>query len=98
MLSPENPPKVQTLEITSVQPVTPDLEAALAVAIERVDQGTEFSLILLPILRASWIACDGARTGMVLLEGARANVHVSINLDAGENVATFLPDQRKLSS
>lgn len=91
MLSPDA--KVQTLEVTSVHAATADLEAALASAIERVKQGTELSFMLLPIRRTSWVACDGARTGRVLLEGARADAYVLLNLD-GETVV--VPDQRQM--
>jgi len=94
MLSPEHPPKVQSLALTSVQPAPADLEAAVVAALKRLEQGTEFSGIVLPIQRRSWIACDGKRAGTVLLEGASANILVNIDLDS-VHVATFVPEGRK---
>ena len=93
MLNPEQPPKVQKLDLTSVQSATPELEGAVAGALEAVKRGTDLSPVLLPIRSASWIACDGQHTGTVRVVGAHATVQIVIDLNA-EQVATFEPDER----
>jgi hypothetical protein len=93
MLNPEQPPKVQKLDLTSVQSATPELEGAVAGALEAVKRGTDPSPVLLPIRSASWIACDGQHTGTVRVVGAHATVQIVIDLNA-EQVATFEPDER----
>ncbi|MEI7439066.1 MAG: serine hydrolase domain-containing protein, partial [Thermoleophilia bacterium] len=82
MLNPEQPPRVQKLDLTSVLPATSDLEGAVAGALEAVKRGTALSPVLLPICSASWVACDGQRTGTVLVVGAYASVRIAIDLDA----------------
>ena len=93
MLNPEQPPRVQKLDLTRVLPATPELEGAVAGALEAVKRGTELSPALLPIRSASWIACDGQHTGTVRVVGAHASVQIVIDLNA-EQVATFEPDER----
>ena len=93
MLNPEQPPKVQKLDLTSVQSATPELEGAVAGALEAVKRGTDLSPVLLPIRSASWIACDGQHTGTVRVVGAHATVQIVIDLNA-EQAATFEPDER----
>ena len=93
MLNPAQPPKIQKLDLTSVLPATPELEGAVAGVLEAVKRGTDLSPVLLPIRGASWVACDGQRTGTVLVVGAYTTVRILIDLDA-EQVATFKPDER----
>jgi hypothetical protein len=49
--------------------------------------------LVLPIRRATWVACDGTLTGAVLLEGALIDVRVVLDLDA-DPVATLEPEER----
>ena len=93
MLTPEQPSTVQKLDLTSVLSATPELEDAVAGALEAVKRGTDLSPVLLPIRSASWIACDGQHTGTVRVVGAHASVQIVIDLNA-EQVATFEPDER----
>lgn len=93
MLTPEQPPKIQKLDLTSVLPATPELEGAIAGALEAIKRGTDLSSIVLPISSASWVACDGENTGTILLVGANASIRLVIDL-AAEQVATFEPDER----
>ena len=44
--------------------------------------GTDFASLLAPIRRSTWVACDGAQRGTVLIEGASINVYLKINLDS----------------
>ena len=92
--NPESPPKVQTINFISVLQPTAELEATAAASLGRVKGGeTEFSPLLLPIRRTSWVACDGARRGTVLIEGASISVRLRIDLD-GQPIATYTPDAR----
>ena len=92
--NPESPPKVQTINFISVLQPTAELEATAAASLGRVKGGeTEFSPLLLPIERTSWVACDGARRGTVLIEGASISVRLRIDLD-GQPIATYTPDAR----
>jgi CubicO group peptidase (beta-lactamase class C family) len=93
MLNPEQPPKIQKIDLTSVLPATPELDGAIAGALEAIKRGTDLSSIVLPISSASWVACDGENTGTVLLVGANATIRLVIDL-AAEQVATFEPDER----
>ncbi|MCX6411342.1 MAG: serine hydrolase [Actinobacteria bacterium] len=93
MLNPEQPPTVQKLDLTSVLSATPELEGAVAGALEPVKRGTDLSPVLLPIRSAAWIACDGQNTGTVRVVGAHASVQIVIDLNA-EQVATFKPEER----
>ena len=93
MLNPERPPKLQKLGLVSVLPASPDLERAVRDAREAIERGTDLSSLLVPIRSANWVACDGERTGAVLLEGAHADVRLVIDLDA-DPVATFAPQER----
>jgi hypothetical protein len=97
MLTPQLPPKVQTLQITSVRSPTVELEEAAArvtksVTSTKVDTGLVDILPLLrPLRGASWVACDGQRTGELLLKGTRVDCLVHINLDSEEEVTHFTP-------
>jgi CubicO group peptidase (beta-lactamase class C family) len=93
MLTPEHPSRIQKLTIESVQPATDELEGAVAGALEAIRRGTDLSPVLMPIQRATWVACDGERTASVLLEGSLADVRLLIDLDA-DPVATFEPEER----
>ena len=93
MLNPEQPPTVQKLDLTSVLPATPELEGAVAGALDAVQRGSDLSSLLLPISSASWVVCDGANTGTVRLVGAKAIIRLVIDL-AAEQVATFEPEER----
>ena len=97
MLTPEQPSTVQKLDLTSVLAATPELEGAVAGALEVVKRGTDLSSLLLPISSASWVACDGANTGTVRLVGAKVTIRLMIDL-AAEQVVTFEPDERWPSS
>ena len=93
MLTPEHPPRLQKLAIESVHPANEALEGAVAGALEAIRRGTELSPVLLPIRSADWVACNGQRTGSVLLKGAHANARLVINLDANP-VVVFEPEER----
>ena len=93
MLNPEQPPAVQKLDLTSVHPATPELEDAVVGALEAVKRGTDLSSLLLPIISASWVACDGENTGTVRVAGANVTIRLVIDL-AADQVATFEPDER----
>eukprot|EP01048_Picozoa_sp_COSAG05_P017468 COSAG05_NODE_2387_length_3132_cov_1.598088_2_plen_100_part_00 len=90
MLTPELPPKIQTLEIRSVLAPSPALKAAETVALTNIHP-PELAPLVLPVRRVSWVACDGERQGMLKVEGARVDCNVSIDLDDEGEPAHFLP-------
>ena len=88
MVNPELPPKIQTLQLNTVLAPTDDLKSALSDALPTL-YGGELGELVLPIQSASWVACDGARTGAVILKGARhLSVRASIDLDR-DDIVTF---------
>eukprot|EP01044_Picomonas_judraskeda_P015576 COSAG03_NODE_2633_length_2578_cov_1.980234_1_plen_100_part_00 len=88
MINPESPPKIQTLQLTTVLAPTDDLKSALSDALPTL-YGGELAELVLPIQGTSWVACDGERTGAVILTGARQlSVRASIDLDR-DDVVTF---------
>jgi hypothetical protein len=93
MLTPEVPPRLQKLAIESVHPTNEELDGAVAGVLEALRRGTDHTPLVVPIRRASWVACDGARTGAVLLEGAHIDVRIVLDLDA-DPVATLEPAER----
>jgi hypothetical protein len=93
MLTPEDPPRLQKLAIESVHPANEELDGAVAGVLEALRRGTDLTPLVVPIHRASWVACDGERTGSVLLEGALLDVRIVLDLDA-EPVATLEPEER----
>ena len=81
-LTPQVPPMVQVLNVTSVRQPSSALESAARSSLNDVQNGrTEFSTLLLPIRHSSWVECDGARRGSLLIEGAALNVQLQIDLD-----------------
>ena len=93
MLTPEVPPRLQKLAIESVHPANEELDSAVAGVLEALRRGTDLTPLVVPIRRATWVACDGARTGAVLLEGALLDVRIVLDLDA-DPVATLEPEER----
>lgn len=93
MLTPEQPPRLQKLAIESVHPANEELDSAVAGVLEALRRGTDVTPLVLPIRRATWVACDGTLTGAVLLEGALIDVRVVLDLDA-DPVATLEPEER----
>ena len=96
MLTPEAPPRIQTLQVTSVRDPSDELRRALAAAVARFEGGgSDLAPLVLPLRRVAWVACDGARRGAALLEGSssRVDVRVEIDLDAEER-ATLVPVAR----
>lgn len=93
MLTPEHPPRLQKLAIESVRPASEELEGAVAGALKAIRLGTELSPVLLPIHSAHWVACDGERTGSILLKGIHADARLLINLDANP-VTVLEPEER----
>jgi hypothetical protein len=61
--------------------------------LEALRRGTDLTPLVVPIRRAAWVACDGDRTGAVLLEGALLDVRVVLDLDA-DPVAAIEPEER----
>jgi len=93
MLTPEDPPRLQKLAIESVHPANDELDSAVAGVLEALRRGTDLTPLVVPIRHASWVACDGARTGAVLLEGTLLDVRVVLDLDA-DPVAALEPEER----
>ena len=93
MLTPEQPPRLQKLAIESVHPAGDELDGAVAGVLEALRRGTDLTPLVVPIARATWVACDGERTGAVLLEGALLDIRVVIDLDA-DPVAVLEPAER----
>ena len=88
MINPESPPTIQALQLTTVLAPTDDLKAALSDALPTL-YGGELAELVLPIQGTSWVACDGERTGAVILTGARQlSVRASIDLDR-DDIVTF---------
>ena len=82
-LTPQSPAKVQVLNVTSVRSASAQLEAAAANGLVQLENSNnEFSALVRPIRRTSWVECDGLRCGSVWVEGAAMNVLMEIDLDA----------------
>ena len=94
MINPESPPKIQTLQITSVLQPTSALEEALAAAVTTFEAGVEISPLVLPVQRVHWVSCDGEKKGAALIEGARG-IDARVSIDLGkEGVPLFSPVPR----
>lgn len=99
MINPESPPKIQTLELSTVLEPSDGLKAALSDALPTFYDG-ELAELVLPIQSTSWVACDGVRTGSVLLEGARnLSARARIDLDKDNTVVfTLLSKHESLAA
>ena len=93
MIDPEHPTRIQQLAVESVLPSSPELEQARAAALAGLDADADLGPALLPLRATSWVACDGARTGAVLVEGAHLDARLHLDLDA-DPVATWSPEER----
>jgi CubicO group peptidase (beta-lactamase class C family) len=93
MVDPGLPSRIQLLRVESVLPPSPTLERALAEAIAALAGDHDLGTVLLPLRATSWVACDGERTGAVLLEGAHLAARLALDLDA-DPVATIVPEER----
>jgi CubicO group peptidase (beta-lactamase class C family) len=85
MINPESPPKIQTLELSTVLEPSDELKRALSDALPTFYDG-ELAELVMPIQNTSWVSCDGKRTGSVLLEGAR-NLSARARIDLDEDTA-----------
>ena len=92
MLTPEDPPRLQLLAVESVAAPSPELEQALAGALAELAAG-DLAPVLLPARATTWVACDGERTGAVLLEGPSADARIALDLDANP-AWTITPEER----
>ena len=91
-LTPHAQPQVQVLNITSVMQPSALLEDAASASLVEVRSGTnEFSSLLLPIRRTSWVECDSDRRGTLLIEGPAVKVRLRIDLDQ-HPAASFRPE------
>ena len=83
MLTPEQPPRLQTLQIRSVRAPSQELQAALAAALARLER-SDLACIVLPARRVEWVQCasERARNGVALVEGPR-EMDVCIQIDLG---------------
>lgn len=79
------------LNIQSVQQPTQELLSAASESIRDFEAGgNEFSKLVLPIKRTSWVECDGTGQGALLLEGSSLNVTLKLDLDQ-HPTATYHP-------
>ncbi len=92
MLTPEHPPRLQLLAVESVAHPTPDLEQALADALAGLADDA-LAPALLPARSTTWVACDGTRTGAVLIEGPHADARLALDLDT-DPVWSVAPEER----
>ena len=92
MLTPEHPPRLQLLAVESVADPTPELQQALAHALAGLADDA-LAPALLPARSTTWVACDGTRTGAVLIEGPHADARIALDLDA-DPVWTLVPEER----
>ena len=60
------------------------LAAAAAASVREVEAGsTEFSSLLTPLRRTTWVASDGVARGVLLLEGASISVRAVFQAETG---------------
>ncbi len=93
MLTPEQPPRLQLLTIESVLPAPAELDDAVTRALAQLEHGSDLAPLVWPIRSTAWVACDGHRTGAVLIEGVAIDVRLIIDLD-DDPVARCEPEER----
>jgi hypothetical protein len=92
MLSPDDPPVLQRLDVEGVLPPSDGLAAAADAAVAAV-LGGDLAPALGDATARRWVASDGDRVGAVLVSGAHLDVRIELDLD-GDPVARVAPAER----